>query len=231
MDSVNTFLSGFKTITTPYDKVDHKARNIQNIINLIGGSGDGGKETEAQTPANGPPATTPANGAPEIRVRRTSSRPLRGPSVMRVGIDIGGQTQRKMSVTADVRIWRPVVVASHMIRRGEEMALVGCELSERDVTQVRGAYFSDMLSLEGMQARRTLSIGDIITDGHVEKVPVVRRGDAIRLVARAGRMSMSASGEAMQDGGIGDRIRVKNSDSGKVVYGHVLEDGAIQVGL
>lgn len=65
MDSVNTFLSGFKTITTPYDKVDHKARNIQNIINLIGGSGDGGKETEAQTPANGPPATTPANGAPE----------------------------------------------------------------------------------------------------------------------------------------------------------------------
>ena len=136
-----------------------------------------------------------------------------------------------MSVTADVRIWRPVVVASHMIRRGEEMALVGCELSERDVTQVRGAYFSDMLSLEGMQARRTLSIGDIITDGHVEKVPVVRRGDAIRLVARAGRMSMSAAGEAMQDGGIGDRIRVKNSDSGKVVYGHVLEDGAIQVGL
>ena len=111
------------------------------------------------------------------------------------------------------------------------MALVGCELSERDVTQVRGAYFSDMLSLEGMQARRTLSIGDIITDGHVEKVPVVRRGDAIRLVARAGRMSMSAAGEAMQDGGIGDRIRVKNSDSGKVVYGHVLEDGAIQVGL
>ena len=172
-----------------------------------------------------------ADGAPKIRVRRTSSRPLRGPSVMRVGIDLGGQTQRKMSVTADVRIWRTVVVASHMIKRGEEMALVGCELAERDVTQVRGAYFSEIESLQGMQARRTLSIGDIITDGHVEKIPIVRRGDAIRLVARAGRMSMSAAGEAMQDGGIGDRIRVKNSDSGKVVYGHVLEDGAIQVGL
>mgnify|MGYP001387361381 CR=1 FL=1 len=38
MDSVNTFLSGFKTITTPYDKVDHKSRNLQNIINLIGGA-------------------------------------------------------------------------------------------------------------------------------------------------------------------------------------------------
>jgi len=71
MDSVNTFLSGFKTITTPYDKVDHKARNIQNIINLIGGA-DGDEETGApengtQAQANGPPAPenvaqSPANG-------------------------------------------------------------------------------------------------------------------------------------------------------------------------
>ncbi|MEC7226821.1 MAG: flagellar basal body P-ring formation chaperone FlgA [Candidatus Latescibacterota bacterium] len=171
------------------------------------------------------------DGAPQIRVRRTSSRPLRGPSVVRVGIDVGGQTQRSMSVTADVRIWRPVVVASHMIKRGEEMAMVGCELAERDVTKVRGAYYSDIQVLEGMQARRTLSMGDIITDGHIEKIPIVRRGDAIRLVARAGRMNMSAAGEAMQNGGVGDRIRVKNSDSGKIVYGHILEDGAIQVGL
>lgn len=171
------------------------------------------------------------DGAPQIRVRRTSSRPLRGPSVVRVGIDVGGQTQRSMSVTADVRIWRPVVVASHMIKRGEEMAMVGCELAERDVTKVRAAYYSDIQVLEGMQARRTLSMGDIITDGHIEKIPIVRRGDAIRLVARAGRMNMSAAGEAMQNGGVGDRIRVKNSDSGKIVYGHILEDGAIQVGL
>jgi len=88
-----------------------------------------------------------------------------------------------------------------------------------------------MAAIQGLQARRTVGIGDIITEKHVEKIPVVRRGDAIRLIARAGRMSMSAVGEALQDGGIGDRIRVKNSDSGKVVYGQVLEDGAIQVGL
>ncbi len=170
-------------------------------------------------------------GDAQIRVRRTSSRPLRGPSVVRVGFDVGGRTERTMSVTADVRIWRPVVVAGYMLQRGEEIELASCELAERDVTQVRGGYFTDMAAIQGLQARRTVGIGDIITEKHVEKIPVVRRGDAIRLIARAGRMSMSAVGEALQDGGIGDRIRVKNSDSGKVVYGQVLEDGAIQVGL
>jgi flagella basal body P-ring formation protein FlgA len=170
-------------------------------------------------------------GTAQIRVRRTSSRPLRGPSVMRVGIDVDGQTQHTMSVTADVRIWRPVVVASHMLQRGEVIGAASCEVAERDVTQVRGQYYADALALQGMRARRTVGIGDIVTDNHVEKMPVVRRGDAIVLVARVGSMSMSASGEALQDGGIGDRIRVKNSDSGKTVYGHVLEGGAIRVGL
>ena len=133
------------------------------------------------------------DGVPQIRVRRTR----RGPCA----VERRARWHRcrwtdpaPMSVTADVRIWRPVVVASHMIKRGEEMALVGCELAERDVTQVRGAYYSDIQALEGMQARRTLSMGDIITDGHVERIPIVRRGDAIRLVARAGRMNMSAAG-------------------------------------
>ncbi len=170
-------------------------------------------------------------GAAQIRVRRASSRALRGPSVLRVGIDVDGQTQRTMSVTADVRIWRPVLVASHMIRPGEEVGPESYELVERDVTQVRGKYYVDSLMLEGMQTRRTLSMGDVITDQHLQKIPVVKRGDAIQLIARADRMSMSTAGEALQDGGVGDRIRVKNSDSGKVIYGHVLEGGIIQVGI
>lgn len=170
-------------------------------------------------------------GEAQIRVRRASSRPLRGPSVLRVGVDVGGKTQRTMSVTADVRILRPVLVASHMLRRGEEIAPESFELVERDVTKVRGKYYVDAHMLQGLQARRTLSMGDMITDQHLQKIPVVKRGDAIQLVARAGRMSMSAAGEALQDGGVGDRIRVKNSDSGKVIYGHVLDGGVIQVGI
>jgi len=170
-------------------------------------------------------------GEAKIRVRRASSRPLRGPSVLRVGIDVDGKTQRSMSVTADVRIWRPVLVADHMHRRGEEIVPESYRLEERDVTKVRGNYYVDALMLQDMQAKRTLSVGDIITDSHVQKVPVIKRGDSIKLVARAGRMSMSATGEALQDGGVGDRIRVKNSDSGKVIYGHVLDGGIIQVGI
>ena len=35
----------------------------------------------------------------------------------------------------------------------------------------------------------------------------------------------------MQNGGVGERIRVKNSDSGKILYGQILDSYTIQIGL
>ena len=172
-----------------------------------------------------------ANGDPQIRVRRASSRPLRGPTVLRVGIDAGGQTQRIMSVTADIRHLRPVLVASRMLRRGEALMLDLVELVECDITQLRHGYFTDVDALGNMRTRRSVVAGDVLTRNHVEVIPVINRGDEVELVARTNSLAISALGQAMQDGGIGERIRVKNSDSGKVLYGQILDASTIQVGL
>jgi flagella basal body P-ring formation protein FlgA len=169
-------------------------------------------------------------GAPQIRVRPASSRPLRGPTVMRVGIDVGGQTQRRLSVTGDVRFFRPVLVAGRAIGRGEALPADAVEVAERDVTGLEGNFYTAVGELEELRARRTLSPGEVITRQHLEKVPVVQRGDQVQLVAWTAQMSVSTLGVALQDGGLGERIRVRNSDSGKVLYGQVLDRERIRVG-
>ena len=168
---------------------------------------------------------------PVIRVRKSSSRKLRGPSVVRVGIDIDGETLRKMSVTADVRIHMPVLVAAHALKRGEHVEPTFFEIMESDVTKLRGAYYIDHNHLENMRLGRSIGAGDILTDQHIERIPIVKRGELIRIVARGGIFEVTIDGTAMQDGGKGDLIRVKNVDSGKVVRGHVIDPGLIEVGL
>ena len=79
-------------------------------------------------------------------------------------------------------------------------------------------------------SRRSVVAGGVLTRNHVEAIPVVHRGDEVELVARTNRLAVSALGQAMQDGGIGERIRVKNSDSGKILYGQILDAATIQVG-
>ena len=105
------------------------------------------------------------------------------------------------------------------------------ELVECDITQSRHGYFTDIDALGDMRTRRSVVAGDVLTRNHVEVIPVINRGDEVELVARTNSLAISAIGQAMQDGGIGERIRVKNSDSGKVLYGQILDASTIQVGL
>ena len=78
---------------------------------------------------------------------------------------------------------------------------------------------------------RSLSAGDVLTDQHIERIPIIKRGEFIRILARGDLFEVTTEGTAMQDGGKGDLIRVKNVDSGKVIRGHVIDSGLIEVGL
>jgi hypothetical protein len=81
MDTINNFMNGFNVITTPYDKVDNTKRNINGIINMIGGvetgtttvkdgnSPSAGTDPSAGTapaPASGPAGTAPGVSDPEL---------------------------------------------------------------------------------------------------------------------------------------------------------------------
>ena len=55
-------------------------------------------------------------------------------------------------------------------------------------------------------------------------------GAEVKLVYIEGGLLIVSSGSAMQDGSIGDVVRVRNSDSGVTVTGAVQPDGSIKVG-
>lgn len=83
--------------------------------------------------------------------------------------------------------------------------------------------------LVGMIARRTLLPGQPIPANAIEKQVLVRRGEPARLVFREQGLMIIMQVEALQNGGAGNFVRVRNIDSGLVVSGRVQEDGTIRV--
>ncbi len=61
------------------------------------------------------------------------------------------------------------------------------------------------------------------------RVPIVRRGDRLILDSKVGAVTASVPAEAMQDGGKGDTIRVKNLQSGKVQPAQIVRAGLAEV--
>jgi flagella basal body P-ring formation protein FlgA len=169
-------------------------------------------------------------GPVEIEVKPLSARPLRGVGLVRVELKVKGQTCRTLTVTVDTRVYRRVLVASRAIRRGELLGEELLEEEERDVTMLKDGTYTGMDQVRGLQARRPMNAGTTLTHLHCQSVPLVRQGEVVELVVVGGGMELSAPGIALQDGGAGTRIRVKNQESGKILRGEVLAEGVVRLG-
>jgi flagella basal body P-ring formation protein FlgA len=81
----------------------------------------------------------------------------------------------------------------------------------------------------GKVARLTLLPGHAIPFSGVSNRKVVANGAEVKLVYSDGGLVIMTTGAALQDGSIGDIVRVRNSDSGVTVSGAVKPDGSVRV--
>lgn len=114
----------------------------------------------------------------------------------------------------------------------------GDELSAQNIIERRFpvrtaqqfAVVPNRSELMGLIARRTLLPGQPIPANAIAEQLLVKRGDAARLVFREQGLRIVMQVEALQSGGAGKTVRVRNVDSGVVVIGIVQSDGSIRAG-
>ena len=98
-----------------------------------------------------------------------------------------------------------------------------------DADDASGAVALSRSALIGKMARRTLLPGRAVPLSAVDNPRVVANGGEVRLIYIDGGLTIVTTGAALQDGGVGDRIKVRNADSGLTVSGQVQPDGTVQV--
>jgi flagella basal body P-ring formation protein FlgA len=104
------------------------------------------------------------------------------------------------------------------------------DLSQGGVADGGGPFVEDRALIVGKVARLTLLPGHAIPYAGVSNRKVVANGAEVRLVYAEGGLLIMTTGSALQDGSIGDVVRVRNSDSGVTVSGAVQPDGSVKVG-
>jgi flagella basal body P-ring formation protein FlgA len=104
------------------------------------------------------------------------------------------------------------------------------DLPEGGVRDGGGPFVEDRALIVGKVARLTLLPGHAIPFAGVSNRKVVANGAEVRLVYAEGGLLIMTTGAALQDGSIGDVVRVRNSDSGVTVSGAVQPDGSVRVG-
>src|SRR5271166_5550781 len=93
-----------------------------------------------------------------------------------------------------------------------------------------GPFVENRALIVGKVARLTLLPGHAIPFTGVSNRKVVANGAEVRLIYAEGDLLIMTTGAALQDGSVGEVVRVRNSDSGVTVSGAVQSDGSVKVG-
>ena len=101
---------------------------------------------------------------------------------------------------------------------------------EGGVRDSGGPFVESRALIVGKMARLTLLPGHAIPYMGVSNRKLVANGAEVKLVYAEGGLLIVTTGAALQDGSIGDIVRVRNSDSGVTVSGAVQPDGSVMVG-
>jgi flagella basal body P-ring formation protein FlgA len=170
----------------------------------------------------------PECGSP-LQMFTNGDRPAAG--AQSVGVRCAGERPWTLYVPARVAVFGPVAVIARPLARGATIQRQDMEIVRRDLAGLSHGYFDTPEAAIGKMAKQPLSAGQILQAKQVVSPKLVRRGEQVTLRVSADGFEVSVAGSALADGELGQRIRVRNERSQRVVEGEVVAAGAVRVSI
>lgn len=128
-----------------------------------------------------------------------------------------------MTITQRAAVW----VARNSIASGSALQATQWQREWRDIASLPASAITQD-DLSGYQAGMTIAAGAVLTQTLVAGKTVIKRGQTLSLRVNQGSIAISASVEAMDNGAVGDRIRVRNPGSGRILEATVTDANSVQ---
>ena len=132
-------------------------------------------------------------------------------------------------IPVDIRVYKKIVSTKAPLPRGHTLTMADLQLIEKDISLLRGGYFTTYADLDGKQLRRSLSMNGVITPQMVINPMAVKRGDEVMILAQKGMLTVRSPGIALIDGRVGQQIRVRNTASKRVIKAEIIKKGLVKI--
>ena len=129
------------------------------------------------------------------------------------------------------RIWRDVWVAGSALQRGQSLESADVAQERRDVLTVRNALPELATRDSSIEIAENIPAGSPLTLRSLRLRPIIRRGRVLQALVQQGSMTISVKVEALEDGVLGQTVRVRNLNSKREFRGKVQNEETILVAL
>jgi len=136
---------------------------------------------------------------------------------------------KEFSTVARVKTFDQVVVAKRMLDRHQKITEDDIQTQRVETTNFRRHFFRRDEAIVGHRTRQIIQKGKVIFANMVELPPVVKRGDVVKIKIILKNVEVTALGQALEDGRLGQTIHVKNISSGKRLQAKVINEKTVKV--
>ncbi len=124
---------------------------------------------------------------------------------------------------------KTVVVARQLIKRGTELTPDLLEEAQRPVLGLDPLAINSLKDAERAEVIRDIPAGTVLRSYDIKRTLLVRKGhSALLSVGQGSGFQITVRVEAQQDGFLGEQIRLKNTESGRLISGVVTGPNALK---
>jgi len=156
----------------------------------------------------------------------------KGNFIVGCSIIINEKVEKKINIYLSVGQKRTVYILKENVARGERFSLN--KIEKKEIIDDGKKEYIEEKELENYQkkAYKTLiKSGEILEPDDFTGLKIIRQNSKVRVVIDSEGMNVTYIGRAMEDGYLGESIKVLNENSKKIITGVVQENGSIKVEL
>lgn len=132
-------------------------------------------------------------------------------------------------VRLEVEALADTVVTLHSIEQGVSITADDVLLQKREITQSSHLAVRKVSEVIGKKAKTALKANQPVRADQVERIPLIKSGQIVTIVAENEVMKISVSGKARSSGAEGDMVWVQNLTSLKEIPAKVISATTVQV--
>ena len=135
----------------------------------------------------------------------------------------------RIFITSNVEVEKKVLVIKNFVKKGQLLTKEDISFRKVNVSRLHNRYLENDSSIIGKEVTRNLQAGSILTANNLTNPILIKRGDTIKIIAQRQGFKITMKGQAMANGSLSERIKVKNLTTKKIINGSVTSKHSVKV--
>lgn len=137
------------------------------------------------------------------------------------------ESPEKKQKSSNLDLMQRVIIV-RPVSRGDFLASE--DLGLQTLSRSGGSGFTNIEELVGRRAKKSLRAGLVLHDRHLQPDWMVQAKQTVSVVNNTGGIQVTTAGIALENGRLGDLVKVKNLSSNSILHGFVAGTKKISIG-